>query len=90
MKVIFFPIEIKLPNSAERIDILNIHLKKRAINISKEALEDAAKASKDFTGSELENIVNEASFLAFRRGKVNLAEGVIKDEDLKSIVISLI
>lgn len=75
-------IEIKLPDETERFEILNIHLNKRRMDVSEESVKEAATNTIDFTGSELENVVNEASFLALRRVRIQHSDGYVIDEDL--------
>jgi cell division protease FtsH len=75
-------IEIKLPDEVQRFDILNIHMSKRKMAVSDRAVQTAANLTIDFTGSELENVANEASFLALKRARLNPAECYVKDEDL--------
>lgn len=73
---------MRLPNEKERKEILNIHLSKRKTVVTDEVLTEVASQTSEFTGSELENLVNEASFAAFRRKRLNLHECSINDEDL--------
>ncbi len=63
---------VDLPNEDERTAIFKIHLKKR----KRDALADAMTASSvpvlstaEFTGSEIENVVEEAMFNAFDEGR---------------------
>ena len=39
--------------------------------VTDESLAQVANKTESFSGSELENIVNEASFVAFKRGRIN-------------------
>ena len=56
---------VDLPNEQERIDILSIHLSKRGRNPSGFALGAVAQATAEFTGSELEKVVQGALRRAF-------------------------
>lgn len=83
-------IPIHLPNKNERIEILKIHLSKREIEISDEAIDIVAEKTSGFNGSELESLTNEASFIAMRRAKNNIGEYIMTDDDLlKSLQLSL-
>ena len=60
---IFF---VDLPTKSERVDILNIHIRKKArISIESEELRKLADESKGFTGAELEEAVKDAMYRAF-------------------------
>mmetsp|Transcript_22918 Transcript_22918/g.22772 ORF Transcript_22918/g.22772 Transcript_22918/m.22772 type:complete len:157 (+) Transcript_22918:724-1194(+) len=76
-------IKINLPEKAERCDILNIHLSKRMTDVTQEGVQEVAEITKNFSGSELENIVNEASFAAYRRARKNIRQGKIRNDDIK-------
>jgi ATP-dependent Zn protease len=65
-------IEIKLPNEQERVQIIKIHLGHRSAHIKESVIEKIAKDTENFTGSDLESLVNEASFLAMRRMRYNV------------------
>jgi cell division protease FtsH len=83
-------IPIHLPNKNERIEILKIHLSKRAIEVGEDAVDIVADKTSGFNGSELESLVNEASFIAMRRAKNNIGGYVMTDDDLiKSLQLSL-
>jgi ATP-dependent Zn protease len=55
----------------ERKQILKIHSDKRTKKVTDDAIAQVAIKTEFFSGSELENIVNEASFIAFKRGRIN-------------------
>lgn len=62
---IFF---VDLPSKDERKDIFKIHLEKRHRNPSKYNLEKLAENTKEFAGSELEEIIVSALYDAFDEG----------------------
>ena len=64
-------IEISLPEKADRFDILNIHLAKRRVKLEEKTVKNVAERSEGLNGSELENMVNEASFIALRRSQLD-------------------
>ena len=68
---IFF---VDLPSRAERREIIKIHLEKRKRNPSDFNLEKLAEETKDFAGSELEEIVVSGLYDAFDEG-VELSQG---------------
>mmetsp|Transcript_74533 Transcript_74533/g.207087 ORF Transcript_74533/g.207087 Transcript_74533/m.207087 type:complete len:519 (-) Transcript_74533:86-1642(-) len=65
-------IYIELPDQAERLEILKLHIMRasaaKGLKNSR-ALARAAEATPGFSGAELANIVNEAVFLALRAGR---------------------
>ena len=71
---IFF---LNLPNFSERKDIFKVHLQKlRPSRLRSFDLEVLAKASEDFSGAEIEQVIIDAMYIAF--GKVN-PQGQRKD-----------
>ena len=66
---------IDLPTDEERAAIFKIHLAKRNRKI--DATPELITATKDFTGSEIENILDEALFNAFDQGRDITAEDMI-------------
>ncbi|MCF6242139.1 MAG: AAA family ATPase [Bacteroidales bacterium] len=72
---IFF---VDLPTEEERKDIIKIHIKKRRSNLDKFDIEELAKASKGFSGAELEEAVKEAMFQAYDNAE-DLTTKDIKD-----------
>jgi AAA+ superfamily predicted ATPase len=77
MDEIFF---VDLPNEAEREQIFGIHLKLKNRDPRDFNLQKNAKASKGFSGAEIEEVVQEALFLAYDRG-----EGVT-DNDIQAAI----
>jgi len=59
---IFF---VDLPTESERAEIFSVHLKKRNQDVSKFNLINLAKATRDFSGSEIEQVVVSGMFEAF-------------------------
>jgi len=61
---------IDLPSDTERREILSIHLERRKrAELSKKMNGRVVKATKEFTGSEIENVIEEALFNAFDEGR---------------------
>jgi hypothetical protein len=56
---------VDLPTDQERKDIFRIHLAKRGRDLAKFNLDTVIKHTKDFTGSEIEEVVNSALYEAF-------------------------
>ena len=63
---IFF---VDLPSKSERMDILKIHLEKRKKNPENFDLEKLSEATKEFAGSELEEVVVTGLYDAFDEGE---------------------
>ena len=59
---------VDLPNDHEREMIFKIHLQKRGRDASKFDLATLSKNSNEFTGSEIEVVIDEAMFNAFSKG----------------------
>jgi ATP-dependent 26S proteasome regulatory subunit len=59
---IFF---VDLPNVAERIEILKLHLNKYKVELSEQDVETLAIASSEFSGAELEAAISEAAIKTF-------------------------
>ena len=74
---IFF---VDLPGPMARKEILGIHLKKKKRVPEDYELEELAKASKGFSGAELEEAIKEAMFQAFDRGEE------FKTQDIKDAI----
>ena len=70
-------IKFELPDGASRLEILKIHIAKRNTIIQDDQLIGLTRESEGFTGAEIENIVNEASFISLKRVRdvPNLMEG---------------
>ena len=62
-------IKVELPDFDWRWDIFKIHLGRRNINFTIEGVEMLAANTNGFTGAEIENVVNESSFIALKRIK---------------------
>mmetsp|Transcript_2996 Transcript_2996/g.3665 ORF Transcript_2996/g.3665 Transcript_2996/m.3665 type:complete len:113 (+) Transcript_2996:517-855(+) len=75
-------IEIRLPNEKERADILSIHLATRS-DVDEETIEKIASQTEGVAGCDLENIVNEASFIAMRRLRTSGIDGNITNADIE-------
>lgn len=60
---------IDLPSKEERVNILSIQLKAKGRDPSLFDLNRIARTTDNFTGSELENVINEALFNAFHLGR---------------------
>lgn len=76
---IFF---VDLPQRSERAEILSIHLAKYQAQLSQEDLGAIAYATKEFSGSELAALAQEAAIKAFNHDR----PGRITLEDLQEIV----
>lgn len=63
---IFF---VDLPDSHERLQILDIHLRRRGRDASQFDLYQAAEESEKYSGAELEQVVVEALFNAYAEGR---------------------
>jgi len=75
---IFF---VDLPSLNERENIFNIHLKKKQRDPKKIGLniDELAKKSEGFSGAEIEEVVNEALFLAYANSQKDLIqENILK------------
>lgn len=64
-------IEIKLPTTDERKEIIKIHLKNKANSISEVILQRAAEVTIGLAGAELENIINLATLQTIRKARIN-------------------
>jgi ATP-dependent 26S proteasome regulatory subunit len=60
---------VDLPQDQERADILQIHMEKRGRKIGKADTKKVVKATEDFTGSEIEKVVQGALRRAFADGE---------------------
>ncbi|MEX0272060.1 AAA family ATPase [Leptolyngbyaceae cyanobacterium UHCC 1019] len=68
---------VGLPRQKARAEILSVHLERRKIELSKDAIARIAVATDGFNGAELEQLVitcAEAAFIADRPGQVSLDE----------------
>lgn len=73
---IFF---VDLPDENERKEILEIHLKRKGLDITSFDLDALAQKTDGFSGSELESAINEGCVLAAFDGKEVLSEHIIKE-----------
>ncbi len=69
---------IDLPNPSARRQIFSIHLKRRGRNPEKFDLDELSDASKDLTGSEIEQAVVSGLFHAFTAGRELQTADIIK------------
>ncbi len=59
---------VDLPGEEDRVEVLDIHLKKRNVQFEQHELEKLAKKTPDYSGAELEQIVKEAVATAYSEG----------------------
>lgn len=59
---------VGFPDTAERVDILRIHLRRRHQNPDDFDLDDLAERCRGYTGADMENAINEAMVTAFVNG----------------------
>ncbi|MBN1572523.1 MAG: AAA family ATPase [Deltaproteobacteria bacterium] len=72
---IFF---VDLPGVTERMQIFNVHLKKRKQDPRKYNLEDLAKATEGYVGAEIEQCVISALFEAFQQNRELVMDDLMK------------
>lgn len=65
---------VDLPTDGEREEIFKIHLRKRKRNPEEFTLDKAVKATKNYTGSEIEKAVKDAIAIAWSDGKRPVTE----------------
>ncbi|MDB5037139.1 MAG: ATPase central domain protein [Bacteriovoracaceae bacterium] len=68
---IFF---VDLPSEAERGNIFKVHIAKRNLDATKYVFTDLAKATNNFNGAEIEQVVVSGLVLAFQDGKRELSQ----------------
>ena len=78
-------IVITLPDVKARLQILEVHAKKKPLGDDVD-LETVAKTTSGFAPADLENILNEAALLAARRKRDNIMMCDIEDAMLKVVV----
>ena len=78
-------IYIGVPDVQGRKAILEVHSKKKPFE-SDVSFNAVAKTTADFTGADLENLLNEAALLAARRNKTHIGNREIDDAFLKVIM----
>ena len=84
-------IKLDLPTEEERVGIMNVHLKKKKQSVTEKALNDVAAITKGFSGADLENLVNEAAYLAIKEKReligdqdiLNSAQKIISQKELR-------
>jgi cell division protease FtsH len=64
-------IEIKLPDSEERKEIIKIHLNNKANSVDDEILSRISDMTSGLAGAELENIINLATLQTIRKARIN-------------------
>lgn len=69
-----------LPTYEERKDIFRIHLEKTGKEISEELIESGAKATANYTGAEIKEIVKTAMRKAFKRYKQDGVNAITEDD----------
>jgi SpoVK/Ycf46/Vps4 family AAA+-type ATPase len=72
-----------LPTEEERKDIFRIHLGKTGKTITDDVINAAAKATENYTGAEIKDIVKQAMWKAFKRFKTG-GENGLTEEDVVS------
>jgi SpoVK/Ycf46/Vps4 family AAA+-type ATPase len=81
---IFF---VDLPNTMEREEILKIHLRKVKRNPENFDMEVLVKATKDFSGAEIEQVIKDALFHAFDE-ETDLTTEMVFEEVTSTVPIS--
>lgn len=77
-------IEFKLPSEEERKEIFEIHFQSRSCSITHDCVVKIAKDSEGMNGADIENIINQAGYLALRENN-----GLIDDKCLLSAFVAL-
>lgn len=75
---------VDLPDENERAEILRVHLTRRGLDPGALDLAGLVAATRNFTGSELEQVIVDALYRAFSRGRG------VTDEDLREVARRLI
>jgi len=83
---IFF---VDLPNIHERVDILNIHLKKVARDPATFNLKEVAQLTDGFSGAELEQLVKEALIVAFSEKRQGLCSNLEQRHLVKAAKVTV-
>ncbi len=80
---------VGLPDPIERKEILEIHLRKRAITLTDTDTKRVVDLTKNFTGAEIESMVVDSMFIAFSENRSVLGEDLVKAAQLiKPIYLS--
>ncbi|MEO0275305.1 MAG: ATP-binding protein [candidate division WOR-3 bacterium] len=70
---------VSLPDEKARIEILRLQLKGRDHDLTDEDIREIAKKLEGYSGADIENIIDESAFEAFKEGKIKK----LKKEDIK-------
>ena len=68
---------VDLPSAQERIEIIKVHLRKVGLDVKTFSLQEIAKATKGFTGAEIETVIKQAKLKGFYEGKDVTTEDII-------------
>lgn len=80
---------VGLPDPIERKEILEIHLRKRAITLTDTDTKRVVDLTKNFTGAEIESMVVDSMFIAFSENRSVSGEDLVKAAQLiKPIYLS--
>jgi len=71
-------IKIGLPNLQDRVGIMKIHLRNKKHNISEIMLGKIAEGTNNFSGADMENIINECAYVCVQNNR-----NTIEDADLQ-------
>ena len=75
---------VGLPDVKGREEILRVHTRNKPLGPDV-SLQTIAKSTAGFSGADLENLVNEAAFLAARKGKKAITEPEIEEASIKVV-----
>jgi cell division protease FtsH len=81
-------INIPLPDTSSRIQILNVHARNKQISEDVN-FDSIAKLTNGFSGAQLENLINEAAIIAARNGDTVITSTYILDA-LEKITVGII
>lgn len=70
-------VTVDLPNKQGRLEILKIHARNKPLGDDVD-LENVARSTPSFSGTDLENLLNEAALIAARRDREVIAQGDIE------------
>jgi len=82
---IFF---VDLPGTEERVEILDLHLRKRKQDPKNFDVDMLAKESEGFSGAELEHVIKDAMYVAFEAADKKLTQAMILREIKKTVPLS--
>jgi len=60
---------IGLPDKTARSEIIKIHLRNRVNELSEDEIAEIAEKLDGYSGADIENIIEEAAFIAFEKEK---------------------